>query len=94
MISYSYKYRHDTKEVMITLQVGMTPPMSALMSAEAFIQDMEFMANDQKLAHFLSIVRKRKDLPIDYDFGAEAEIKFEPKEWEGRMQEGTDEAQM
>ena len=35
-----------------------------------------------ELAHFISVVREKKDLPIDHAFGNE-EIKFNPEDWEG-----------
>ncbi|GAF94511.1 unnamed protein product, partial [marine sediment metagenome] len=51
-------------------------------------QDLDFMAKDKVLAHFIAEVKKRKDLPIDYDFGpGGSEIKFN-QEWENKMGEG------
>jgi len=87
MIVYNYQYQHKTKEVIVNLQIGFSSPLKAVLSAEAFIQDIEFMAKDPKLAHFLSEVKKSKDLPIDHDFGADSEIKFDPKDWEEKMGE-------
>jgi len=84
--SYNYGYDHQRKEVVIHLQVGSTPPVEIIMSAEAFCFDIEFMTKDKKLKHFISEVKKRKDLPADHDFGAGgSEIKFNPDDWEGRM---------
>ena len=88
MIGYSYKYVHKTKEVVIQVSVGGGPPLNAIMSAEAFTQDMEFIKSDQKLAHFLSVVKERKDLPIDHNFGEDEDIKFDPEAWEKRLKEG------
>lgn len=86
MTQYSFGYDHKRKEVVFNLKIGSSPPVQFIMSAEAFIQDILFMNNDQQLAHFLGEVRKRKDLPVDYDFGAGgSEIRFDPKEWEDRM---------
>ena len=83
---YNYGYDHQRKEVVVNFRIGSSPPIEIIMSAEAFLFDLEFMANDQKLKHFISEVKKRKDLPVDYDFGVGgSEIKFDPKEWEGKM---------
>ena len=87
MLAYSYRYNHKTKEVIAKVQIGFQPPVDIVMGAEAFTQDIEFMANDKKLAHFLSEVKRRKDLPTDYDFGKDAEIKFDEGEWDQRMKE-------
>ena len=83
---YSYGYNHARKEIIFKLQVGTMPEIQIVMSAEAFIQDLDFVRKDQRLAHFISEIKKRKDLPINYDFGAGgSEIKFNPEEWDKRM---------
>lgn len=88
MSQISYGYNHKRKEVTFVLQVGSQAPVKFIMAAEAFIQDLESFSNDPQLAHYLAEVRRRKDLPIDYDFGAGGnEIKFEPKEWENKMED-------
>ena len=87
MITYSYQYQHKTKEVIINIQFGISTPVKAIVSAEAFIQDIEFIKKDPKLAHFLQVVSKRKDMPVDHDFGADTEIKFDHKQWDNRMGE-------
>jgi len=85
---YSYAYNHTRKEVIIKVHIGAMQPIEIVMSAEGFFQDIDFIRKDKKLAHWLTEVRKRKDLPIDHDFGANTEIKFNPDEWEGKMKEG------
>jgi len=84
---YSYGYNHQRKEVFFRIQVGTMPMIEIVMGAEAFIQDLDFIKKDQKLAHFISEVRKRKELPANYDFGAQAEIKFDADEWGKKMGE-------
>ena len=87
MIAYSYIYNHKTKEITCNFQVGSSQPVKIITGAESFIQDIDFIKNDPKLAHFLSVVRIRKDLPIDHDFGPGGdEIKFNPEDWEGKME--------
>lgn len=84
---YNYGYNHQRKEIIITFQVGTMQPVQIVMSAEAFLQDLDFIRKDKKLAHFLAEVGKRKDLPVDHDFGAGgSEIKFDPKEWQERIE--------
>lgn len=87
MLTYNLIYSHKTKEIILTFQVGSSPQVKLIMGAEASIQDFDFLKKDPKLAHFLFEVRKRKDLPIDYDFGTNAEIRFDPNDWEGKMKE-------
>ncbi len=88
MTQYAYGYDHKRKEINFMLTIGSQAPVNFTMSAEAFLQDLVFMNKDPQLAHFLTEVKKRKDLPIDYDFGAGgSEIKFDPKEWEDRMKD-------
>ncbi len=85
MISYSYGYSHKTKEVVLQLTLGGST-LKTQMSAEALIHDIAYISKDPKLAHFLSVVRERKDFPIDHDFGPGGEeIKFNPEDWEGKM---------
>ena len=82
---YSYGYNHQRKEVIIKFQMGTSPPVEIVTGAEAFIQDLDFIKKDQKLAHFISEVRKRKELPVTFDFGASSEIKFNPEDWNKLM---------
>ena len=82
--SYSYAYNHTRKEIIIRMHVGTNQPFEIVMGAEAFIQDIDFVRKDKKLAHWLGEVRKRKDLPIGTP-GADAEIDFNPGEWEDKM---------
>ncbi len=85
-IAYRIDYLHKRKEVVIKFQVGSTPPIEIVMSAEGFLNDLEFIKNDKHLAHLLSIIKERKDLPIDHDFGPSGgDTKFDPREWEDKM---------
>lgn len=87
--SYRYGYNHKRKEVIISFQVGTTPPVELVIGVEAFFQDIDFIRGDRQLAHFLAEVRKRKELPSDHDFGpGGGEIKFNPDDWEGKMKDG------
>jgi len=87
---YSYQYNHLRKEVILKFQVGSMPAMQIVMSVEAFFQDIDFIRKDKKLAHWLVEVRKRKELPVNYDFGVNTEITFNPGEWEDKMKEDKD----
>lgn len=83
---YNASYNHKRKEITFIIQIGTMPAQEIIMGAEAFLQDIEFIINDKKLAMFFAKVREIKDLPIDHDFGAGGgEIKFNPKDWEGKM---------
>jgi len=82
---YSYAYNHARKEIILRVHIGTNTPTEIVMSAEGFFSDLEFIRKDKKLAHFLSEVKKRKDLPVDYDFGENADIKFDENEWDKRM---------
>ena len=83
---YSYTYLHKRKEIVIQFQVGTAPPVEIIMGAEAFIQDIDYMSKDENIPKFLAIVRERKDLPIDYDFGEGGKQgDFNSKEWEDKM---------
>ena len=84
---YSYGYNHKRKEVVLKIQIGTMAPIDIVISAEAFFQDIDFIAKDKKLVHFLAEVRRRKDLPTNHNFGDEAEIKFDPDEWGKKMEE-------
>ena len=88
---YSYAYNHARKEVILNVHIGTNQPISIVMSAEAFIQDIEFARKDKKLAHWLAEVKRRKDLPVNAP-GATDEIQFNPEDWEGKMKEGPNEA--
>lgn len=84
--TYSYGYNHARKEIYIRFQIGTTPPFELAMGVEAFFQDIAFIKNDKQLAHFLAVIKERKDLPVDHDFGpGGGEIKFDPKDWEDKM---------
>lgn len=85
-IRYNFTYIHKRKEVVISFQVGTMPPMQIVMGAEAFSQDIDYISKDQRLVKFLAVVKVRKDLPIDHDFGPEGgEIRFDTKEWDDKM---------
>jgi len=84
---YTYGYNHQRKEVFFRIQIGTSPVMEFAIGAEAFIYDLDFIRKDTKLSHFISEVRKRKELPTDFDFGSEAEIKFDADEWGKKMRE-------
>ncbi len=83
-IRYSFTYIHARKEVVGTIQIGSMPPFEVVMSAEGFYQDITFISKDKGLAKLMAIVKERKDLPIDYDFGSGGS-GFNSKEWEGKM---------
>ena len=88
---YSYAYNHARKEIIIKAHIGSNQPVEIVMSAEGFFQDIDFVRKDKKLDHWISEVRKRKDLPADHNFGADAEIKFNSGEWESKMEEDSHE---
>ena len=82
---YGYGYNPKRKEVMFKLQIGSIPEIQIVMGAESFIPDLDFMAKDKKLVHFISEVRKRKDLPTDHKFEpGEEEIRWK-EEWDNKM---------
>ncbi len=85
-ISYRIDYIHKRKEVVVRFQVGSMPPIMIVMGAEAFCQDIDYISKDKGLSALLSFIKERKDLPIDYDFGAEGgDKRFSPGEWENKM---------
>ena len=87
VIVYNFQYNHQTKEVTGTMQVGLSPPAKFLISAEAFIQDVDFLKRDKNFVRFLADVRERKDLPTDHDFGpGGGQIKFNPRDWESKKE--------
>ena len=81
---YSIQYHHKRKDVTILLKVGSMPPIEFVMGAEAFCQDLDFIKNDKGLAGIIDGIRKRKDLPTDYDFGSGGS-DFDSRKWEGMM---------
>jgi len=83
---YNYIYNHLRKEVVIVVHVGTNKPVEIVMSVEGFIADIEFVKKDKKLAHWLAEVKRRKDLPVSHDFGAEADIKF-GEDWNKLMED-------
>jgi len=85
---YNYAYNHARKEIIIMVHIGTNKPIEIVMSVEGFFSDIEFVKKDKKLAHWLSEVKKMKDLPVDYDFGPRgAAIKFDEEDWNKKMGE-------
>ena len=85
-IRYNVLYIHARKEVVIDFQIGSMPPIHIVMSAEAFCQDLDFLTKNEGLAKYLAIVRERKDLPVDHDFGpGGGQMGFDPKGWDNKM---------
>ncbi len=84
-LKYTVHYEHKTKEVTLELLVGLSPPVKFLMSAEAFVQDIDWLKVNKQFLGFIAFVRAKKDLPIDYVETDGSPIKFDPSEWEGRM---------
>lgn len=85
-IRYNVTYFHKRKEVVVEFQVGSMPPFHIVMAAEAFVQDFDFIKNDESLAKYILTIKERKDLPVDQDFGTQGgDKRFDPKQWEDKM---------
>ena len=84
-IRYNIGYNHKRKEVMLILQIGSQPPVEFVMGAESFIQDLDFITHSEGLKKAIDVIRVRKDLPIDYDFGIDGS-DFDNRKWEEKME--------
>jgi len=83
---YNFTYIHARKEVVGFIQIGAQPPVEIVMGAEAFLQDITFISNDNGLKRLLQVIKERKDLPVDHDFGAGGG-GFDMKQWDQRMED-------
>ena len=83
---YSYGYNHKRKEIVIQFQTGSNHPFEIVIGVQAFLDDIEFIRNDKQLAHFISFIMERKDLPSDHDFGPGG-ADFDKNKWDNMLGE-------
>ena len=92
-VRYNIHYSHQRKEVTVILQIGTTPPVEYIFSAEGFLADIDYISKSKGLSEYIDLIRNRKDLPTDHDFGEQGgHLKFNPQEWENKP-EGDNERQ-
>ena len=86
-IRWSGVYNHQRKEVHFIVQTGTSQPIEIIAGAEAFLSDIQFLLKNEGLAAFLKVIRDRKDLPADHDFGPDGGRANFNQEWENRMED-------